>query len=76
MFERGNRVSAFLEAFFGKLEKNLYVTWATQGLSIAGFGFVFPFLPYFVQEVWVTDPEEFNRFNERAVGNIFDRVKQ
>jgi MFS transporter, DHA1 family, multidrug resistance protein len=43
-------------------KRNLYVTWAAQVLSIAGFGFVFPFLPYFVQEVGVTDPAELNRW--------------
>ncbi len=43
-------------------KKNLYIIWATQILSIAGFGFVLPFLPYFIQEVGVTDPEELNRW--------------
>ena len=38
------------------------MTWAAQIVSIAGFGFVLPFLPYFVQEVGVTDPEELNRW--------------
>ena len=48
----------FLESW----KKNLYVTWAAQILSIAGFGFVLPFLPYFIQEVGVTNPEELNRW--------------
>ena len=43
-------------------KKNLYVTWAAQVVSIAGFGFVLPFLPYFVQEVGVTNPQELNRW--------------
>jgi DHA1 family multidrug resistance protein-like MFS transporter len=43
-------------------KKNLYVIWVAQILGIAGFGFVLPFLPYFVQEVGVTDPEELNRW--------------
>ncbi|MBN1685275.1 MAG: MFS transporter [Spirochaetales bacterium] len=43
-------------------KRNLYVTWAAQIISIAGFGFVLPFLPYFVQEVGVTDAAELNRW--------------
>ncbi len=43
-------------------KRNLYIVWATQILSIAGFGFVLPFLPYFIQEVGITDPRELNRW--------------
>lgn len=38
--------------------KNLYTAWFTQILSLTGFGFVFPFLPLFIQELGTTDPED------------------
>ena len=43
-------------------KKNLYASWAGQILSVAGFGFVLPFIPYFIQEVGVTDPAELRRW--------------
>ncbi len=39
-------------------KRNLYVSWFTQILALTGFGFVFPFLPFFIQELGVTDPAE------------------
>ncbi|MBN2625717.1 MAG: MFS transporter [Spirochaetales bacterium] len=38
-------------------EKNLYVIWAIQILSLAGFGFGIPFLPFYIQELGITDPD-------------------
>ena len=38
--------------------KNLYTAWFTQILSLTGFGFVFPFLPLFIQELGTTDPDD------------------
>ena len=43
-------------------KRNLYVIWATQIISIAGFGFALPFIPYFIQEVGITDTAELNRW--------------
>lgn len=43
-------------------KKNLYIVWASQILSLAGFGFMLPFLPFFMQEVGVTDPDALRRW--------------
>ncbi len=39
-----------------KWQKNLYTVWFTQFLSLMGFGFGMPFLPFFIQDLGVTDP--------------------
>jgi DHA1 family multidrug resistance protein-like MFS transporter len=36
-------------------KQNLYLVWVAELVAIAGFSFVFPFLPYYVQELGVTD---------------------
>ena len=36
-------------------KRNLYVIWVAELAAIAGFSFVFPFLPYYVQELGVTE---------------------
>ena len=38
-------------------KRNLYTIWFTQILSLAGFSFFNPFVPYFLQDIGVTDPE-------------------
>lgn len=38
--------------------KNLYVVWFTQIISLMGFGFGLPFLPYYLQELGMTDPDK------------------
>ena len=43
-------------------KKNLYASWAGQILSVAGFGFMLPFIPYFIQEVGITDPLELRKW--------------
>ncbi|MDC7225661.1 MAG: MFS transporter [Spirochaetales bacterium] len=40
-----------------KWRRNLYTVWFTQFLSLLGFGFGLPFIPYYIQELGVTDPE-------------------
>ena len=37
-------------------KQNLYLIWIAQILSLTGFGFMMPFLPYYIQDVGVTDP--------------------
>jgi MFS transporter, DHA1 family, multidrug resistance protein len=37
-------------------KRNLITVWITQILSLTGFGFALPFLPYYIQELGVTDP--------------------
>jgi len=38
--------------------RNLYGAWLSQLLAIAGFGFVLPFVPFYIQELGVTNPDE------------------
>ena len=35
--------------------RNLYIIWVSQLVAISGFAVVFPFLPYYVQELGVTE---------------------
>jgi DHA1 family multidrug resistance protein-like MFS transporter len=39
-------------------KRNLYVIWVAELVAIAGFSVVMPFLPYYVQELGVTDLEQ------------------
>jgi DHA1 family multidrug resistance protein-like MFS transporter len=39
-------------------KRNLYIVWVAELVGIAGFSFVFPFLPYYVQELGVTELEQ------------------
>ncbi|MBM4467107.1 MAG: multidrug efflux MFS transporter [Chloroflexi bacterium] len=39
-------------------QRNLYVIWVAELVAIAGFSVALPFLPYYVQELGVTDPEQ------------------
>lgn len=36
-------------------KRNLYVLWAAELLAIAGFSVAFPFLPYYIQELGITE---------------------
>lgn len=38
--------------------RNLAFAWIAQILGLSGFGFAFPFIPFFIQELGVTDAEE------------------
>lgn len=37
---------------------NLYTLWISQVISLTSFGFGLPFIPFFIQELGVTDPEQ------------------
>lgn len=37
-------------------QKNLYTLWVTQIISMISFGLGFPFIPYYIQDLGVTDP--------------------
>jgi DHA1 family multidrug resistance protein-like MFS transporter len=39
-------------------KRNLYLVWVAELVAIAGFSFVFPFLPYYVQELGITNLEQ------------------
>ena len=38
--------------------RNLTISWITQVLSIAGFQLALPFIPYYIQELGITDPTQ------------------
>ena len=37
---------------------NLYILWITQIISLTSFGLGIPFMPYFIQELGITDPSQ------------------
>ena len=39
-------------------KKNLYTLWISQVISLTSFGFGIPFIPFFLQELGVSDPEQ------------------
>ncbi|HUV06419.1 MAG TPA: MFS transporter, partial [Spirochaetia bacterium] len=41
-------------------QRNLTVSWITQIISLTGFNFVLPFLPYYIQELGVKSTVELN----------------
>ena len=43
--------------------KNLYVLWGTQFLAMLGMNLVVPFLPFFIRDLGVTDPNELARWS-------------
>jgi DHA1 family multidrug resistance protein-like MFS transporter len=43
--------------------KNLYVLWGTQFLAMAGMNLVVPFLPFYIRELGVEDPESLARWS-------------
>ncbi len=38
--------------------RTLYTVWITQFIGVAGFSFVMPFIPYYIQELGITDLAE------------------
>ena len=36
--------------------KNLYLAWLVQILTLTGFGFILPFIPFYIRELGVSDP--------------------
>lgn len=38
--------------------KNLYILWGTQFLAMVGMNLVVPFLPFFIRELGVSDPQD------------------
>lgn len=45
-----------------KWKVNLYTLWVSQICSLMGFGFVLPFIPFFLQDLGVSDPVQLNYF--------------
>ncbi len=51
-------VSMEADSLTASWKRNLYVIWVAELVAIAGFSVVMPFLPYYVQELGVTDPAQ------------------
>ncbi|MCG8570155.1 MAG: MFS transporter [Spirochaetes bacterium] len=45
-----------------KWKKNLYLTWFAQILSLMGFGFIIPFIPFFIQELGISSDAEIKQW--------------
>lgn len=43
--------------------RNLYVLWGTQFLAMVGMNLVVPFLPFFIRQLGVTDPDDLSRWS-------------
>jgi DHA1 family multidrug resistance protein-like MFS transporter len=43
--------------------KNLYILWATQFLAMVGMNLVVPFLPFYIRELGVSDPQQLARWS-------------
>ena len=41
---------------------NLYTLWGSQICALMGFGFVLPFIPFYIQEMGVTDPVQLSYY--------------
>ncbi len=39
-------------------KRTLYVTWIAETIAILGFSFIFPFLPFYIQELGINDPRQ------------------
>ena len=48
-------------------QKNLYAIWVAELVAIIGFSFIQPFLPYFVQELGVTNLAEVELYSGLAI---------
>jgi DHA1 family multidrug resistance protein-like MFS transporter len=44
-------------------KRNLYSLWTTEFLAVLGVAFVLPFLPFFIRELGVSDPEDVERWS-------------
>jgi DHA1 family multidrug resistance protein-like MFS transporter len=51
--------------------KNLYVLWATQFLAMLGMNLVVPFLPFYIRELGITDPDSLARWSGIAFAGPF-----
>lgn len=38
--------------------RTLYTVWVTQFIGVAGFSFVIPFMPYYIQQLGITDTDQ------------------
>jgi DHA1 family multidrug resistance protein-like MFS transporter len=43
--------------------KNLYILWGTQFLAMMGMNLVVPFLPFFIRQLGVSDPDDLARWS-------------
>jgi DHA1 family multidrug resistance protein-like MFS transporter len=43
--------------------KNLYILWGAQFLAMLGMNLVVPFLPFFIRQLGVTEPDDLVRYS-------------
>lgn len=51
--------------------KNLYIIWFAQLIAMIGMSMVIPFLPLFVKELGVTEPDELKRWSGLVMSGVF-----
>jgi len=51
--------------------RNLYILWATQFLAMVGMNLVVPFLPFYIRELGVSDPDSLARWSGVAFAGPF-----
>jgi DHA1 family multidrug resistance protein-like MFS transporter len=51
--------------------RNLYILWATQFLAMVGMNLVVPFLPFYIRELGISDPESLARWSGFAFAGPF-----
>lgn len=52
-------------------KKNLYVLWGTQLLAMMGMNLVIPFLPFFIRQLGVTEPDALARWSGMVFAGPF-----
>ena len=59
-------VSTMISVYLSLMEpwrKNLYTLWGTQFLAMVGMNLVVPFLPFYIRELGVTEPDSLARWS-------------
>ena len=59
--------SVFMEYW----KKNLYVLWGTQFLVMLGMHMVIPFLPFYIKELGINNPDEISRWSGLVFASTF-----
>jgi MFS transporter, DHA1 family, multidrug resistance protein len=52
-------------------KKNLYIIWFAQLIAMIGMSMVIPFLPLFVKELGVTEPDSLKRWSGLVMSGVF-----
>lgn len=51
-----------------KWKRNVYLLWVSQILNLISFGFGIPFIPYYIQELGISSPEQINIYSAIIMG--------